>query len=168
MCNVNGSDWVLHSHGYLPWQITPSEVSNKPWQTVQRYEQKGKRVGGARKKLALVVVRKKETTTTMSGIGCHVFSPHESPRPFIPFLLSNSGSFVRVLQTEKETVYSGLYDTMESLSWTGREDQSPPPRRGSWWSGLCRERGTSRPEIVSRRPGEGGMNGGNHHKEVGD
>jgi hypothetical protein len=30
MGNVNGSDRVLHSHGYLPWQITPSEVGLKP------------------------------------------------------------------------------------------------------------------------------------------
>ena len=30
MCNVNGSDRVLHSHSYLPWEITPSTVSNKP------------------------------------------------------------------------------------------------------------------------------------------
>jgi hypothetical protein len=30
MGNVNGSDRVLHSHSYLPWQITPSEVGLKP------------------------------------------------------------------------------------------------------------------------------------------
>jgi hypothetical protein len=31
---VNGGDRVLHSHGYLPWQITPSTVSNKPYDLI--------------------------------------------------------------------------------------------------------------------------------------
>jgi hypothetical protein len=30
MGRVKRSDRVLHSHGYLPWQITPSEVGLKP------------------------------------------------------------------------------------------------------------------------------------------
>jgi hypothetical protein len=35
---------------------------------------------------------RKKQLLQQSGNGHHVFSPHESPRPFIPFLLSNSGS----------------------------------------------------------------------------
>src|SRR5882762_149025 len=83
----------------------------------------------------------KEVPSSESRSPCLI--AHENSRPFIPCLLSNSDIFVSKLQTSRKGNILFLY------KYKVRHEMGEKLRglrKGSRESGLCRERGTSRPE----------------------